>query len=571
MADLPASELRAIARAVSGRDWGRPLDAGNRAGPRRPLDALVGGAFLVVPRPDVLVVDCDVAPDPSGATRDAVLAAPSSGEDGPSSPAGAPGVSTETSPPSAAQRRIQALKALEEALGAVGITPVVVASGRPGHRHLFASVGPPGRHRTAIERWCREAGLDVRTNGVRPPGSPHRSGLEVRVLAPERSVLLEALAPRRSTADLGAVCDALGTAVLSVRMWTTLRTGHAATGYPSASEARMALAVAAGAAGYGPEWLASVLADEANALGETWRARGASWQARELARLWTKAAAWREAHPRPAPFRTRADALAALEDWRAALADAPWPGMGGATDLAVAEALGLLARRGGGVVFVAPLTEIALGAGVSRCTARRSLRRLCTAGWLRQERRPSPTTATLWRLLVPPGRTPTPTRATDPGEEDDISDLGADLARWQGIGKSAARVLRELSGEPLHPVALASRLSSSVNAVSLLCRRLARLGLAERHRGGWVRGRSSPAAIAHLLGVAGRRAADAACYAAECLARRRQRETLRARAQAMRRMTVPAMRPAAPTSAAPGGPQRASRPGPVPLALGPPS
>lgn len=489
-------DVVAFAHAISDKSWGLPLDAANRTGARAAITALAGRSFAVVPSSDILAIDCDAAGDPS-----------------------------------TTHARLEALDRVRAALEAAGCTPVLIASGRPGHRHLFARVGISPRHRSALERWCRHVGLDVRTNGIRPPGAPHRSGHPSELLSPAPELALAALLGPPAPGALATLCRHLNLGVLSPRMWSVLRDGHVAGGYESPSEARMALAIAAGAAGHSPEWLGTALNDPRNALGTTWRRRGALWQARELSRLWSKAVAWRATHPRPEPFPGRPEALEALEHWRSALAAEEWRGMAGATDLAVAEGLGRLAAGAGGPVTTASLPQIALAGGVSLCTARRSLRRLIGRGWLRQVEAPTPTKASVWRLLVPehlerrPGLTDT-MPCVEPRAPDDeaIADLGADLARWRGIGKSAARVLRELGPEPVATATLAKRLGASTNAVALQLRRLARLGLAMRGAGGWARGRADPRRVARDLGVAGRRAADAAHYAEQRRARAGARE-----------------------------------------------
>jgi len=87
-------------------------------------------------------------------------------------------------------------------LRGAGSVPVFVASGREGHRHLFARV----RDR---ERWtarARDLGLPgdairLGNNLIRPPLSPHRLGLPVALLDPTDPVeAVVALAPRERTA-----------------------------------------------------------------------------------------------------------------------------------------------------------------------------------------------------------------------------------------------------------------------------------------------------------------------------------------------------------------------------------
>jgi len=91
-----------------------------------------------------------------------------------------------------------ALDVLVAEIRATAARPVLVASGREGHRHLFA--------RDALrQRWiarARELGLPdaairIDHNLIRPPLAPHRLGLPVRLLDPTDPVeALVALAPR---------------------------------------------------------------------------------------------------------------------------------------------------------------------------------------------------------------------------------------------------------------------------------------------------------------------------------------------------------------------------------------
>ena len=64
------------------------------------------------------------------------------------------------------------------------LRPVIMASGRPGHLHIFVVVGDRSiRERCASE--AKELGLDVRTGQrIRSPFAPHRLGLQPRLVYP---------------------------------------------------------------------------------------------------------------------------------------------------------------------------------------------------------------------------------------------------------------------------------------------------------------------------------------------------------------------------------------------------
>jgi hypothetical protein len=83
-----------------------------------------------------------------------------------------------------------------------GLHPVLVESGQPGHLHLFCRITDPAA-RTRYLNLARQRGIDVRQghNRIRPPLSPHRNGLPVRLLTPEDpQQALAALAPERRAA-----------------------------------------------------------------------------------------------------------------------------------------------------------------------------------------------------------------------------------------------------------------------------------------------------------------------------------------------------------------------------------
>ena len=499
------SDLLALARAVSAGDWAYELGPTNKLGCRYPLADLCaaasvagqgpgGPAFVVVPKPGVLTVDLDTS---GRSDEDAAAAA-------------------------------EALEELRGAIARTGVGAVVVASGRPGHRHLFANLGQDHRAARAVGEWCRSRGLDVRDQGIRPPLSPHRLGAEVSLLShagPQAALV--ALAAEPPVGSYARVAKYLGVLPLSQKMWTCLRQGHTAAGYESPSHGRMALAVQAQARGYSMHWLASALDHEDNVLGETWRAKSHTWRRQELVRLWGKAAAYIASNAISPPVMSRPEALSLCAKWESDLGTVPWSGMAGATDLAVAEGLAALATGAGGPVFAAALTQIALAGGVSLCTARRAMKRLMSSGIVAQVQPATPTRATVYRL-VPAAKPTSPERVGATSQSQPVAEahegLGSDLSRWRGIGKSAARVLRCLSAHQMSARDLAAALRSSPGAVSALLRKLAAYGLATKSSGGWVLGPAGREETAERLGVAGLYDRDAATYAHQRALRAKLRE-----------------------------------------------
>lgn len=463
-----------LARAVARGRRARLLNADNTAGASVRLEDAVasGQAYFVVPRPDLLVVDCDLTGDPSRSAD-----------------------------------RAAAFDLLAEAAERCGLAQVTVASGSPGHRHGYLLTGP-GPSRAVIERWCRDRGLDVRDRGVRPPGSPHRDGRHVAaVISPSD--------PRRALAVLSGPVDTdaatrlarrLSPIELPARIRSALRNGHAAAGYDSPSHARMGLAVAIRSRGGPRRMLEELLADPSSPLGATFRARPAGWQHSELRRLWDKAGTW--LHERPAE-RPAVREIALL---RAAAAGFPWRGQAGGSDLAVLEALAAVAVRAGSLTVGAALADLGVAAGVSVDTARAAMRRLTRAGWVSLVAEATPRTARVYRLSVPDGVSVDPQAAAALGADDGAgADLGADVARWRGLGKLTMRVARAVrAGAGTDASALAERLGMSVPSVRYHLRKLSAAGLMRRAGRMWRHALSavSITAAEDALGVAGKREAQ---------------------------------------------------------------
>ena len=264
-------------------------------------------------------------------------------------------------------------------------------------------------------------------------------------------------------------------------------------------------------------YLQALLEDERHQLGATYRARPASWQGAELSRLWQRAGSYLAANTE----RARGDAEAAAR-WCRALQAAAWRGMGGASELALAEEVGRRALASGRTRVLLPLTTAALGAGVSESTARRGLRRLVAKGWLVLAQAPGPTCASVYALTIPAHEPPETgdagvqrrlDGAQRPVWEARGGDLGADMARWRALGKSAVRVLRELSGGPRGLDELAVLLSVTTTTVRAHLRRLAELGLVTECEGRWQANPFDGDEVAERFGTRGCRSRDEAAYA----------------------------------------------------------
>lgn len=449
MALVMKQERLQLARAVARGSFARLLTADNVAGPGMNLHEAVESeqAFFVTPRRDLLVVDVDL-PDNSRASAE-VLAS---------------------------------FDLLLDAAQRARVPHTAVPSGRPGHVHGYLVVGT-GQNRVRLERWCRSRGLDVRTSGIRPPGSPHRhsatTGWEPDLDAQE---ILTALAQAANEDATASLANQLCPITLPGRVLAALRHGHARAGYASPSHGRMALAVGVRARGGGRGLVDALLRDESSPLGESFRARELSWQRAEVDRIWNKAGVWIEAGGRPAPIERLREVFAAAQAWG-------WRGASGGSDLAVLEEL---VRRGAAVPTTtvgASLGDVAVGAGVGLDTARAALRRLAAAGWVKIVAMESARTARTYALQVPASAI-VPSGVADAvgvPARDALGDLGADIARHGALGKVTMRVARSIMHRPgTAPDELARELSMTVAALRYHLRKLTRANLLARVGDGWT-------------------------------------------------------------------------------------
>jgi DNA-binding transcriptional ArsR family regulator len=357
---------------------------------------------------------------------------------------------------------------------------VVVASGRPGHRHAFWAPSHDDAYVQRVVDGLRTAGIDHRTTAIRPPLSPHRTGLPVSLVHPVDHV-----------AALAALGEAQGATVrISRRMLDMLRLGHETGGYESASHGRMALALAAVAAGAGPGWLTQVLEDPANALGASFRRRDQQWRAEEVDRLVHRA------RQRLKERHSRGDLALVATVLGAARGSAAFATRSGPTDLAVLEGLGRRALGFGHHPVACSVDDAAIAGGVHRDTAKRALRRLRQAGWVELAEAPTATRASVWALRLPPGSSTTTQHAK--------LDLGCDAARRGALGKARTRVYREVSGVPLRCAEIAARLGLAEGTVRRHLGALRRWGMVEPTRDGWVRTARTLEEVAVAAGTSGR-------------------------------------------------------------------
>jgi DNA-binding transcriptional ArsR family regulator len=348
---------------------------------------------------------------------------------------------------------------------------LLVPSGRAGHCHLWTVVADP----QAREHWnarARARGISPR-KVMRPPGSPHRSGLPIKLEIDALEFLAAAQIERtqREHDDDRHRPD----------FWLkTLRTGRCwLRDDTSLSNLVWIIANRAIEAGWSYSRLRAALADPDNAGGASFRAKAAK-RGTEAAEEWLSQFVWPKAvrtagQPSGsdrAPFEDVQEQLAQV---RAAVGRARWPGVAGATDRACLLVRIERAQSCGVRSVNMSDREVSEAAGVSRKTVGNSNRRLRAAGWLRLNQRGGwvadhdPQTgeifdersvgrrASVWSFAVP--KQQVAEEDTHPPRPDPIyavrrggcTDMGssrgtllADIRRWRGIGLNAPRVVEQL-------------------------------------------------------------------------------------------------------------------------------
>lgn len=364
-------------------------------------------------------------------------------------------------------------------LSGKGICPVVIASGQPGHRHLFARI-EDGRLKEEFAGRAREQKIDERRT-IRPPLAPHRQGLPVELISPGSvAEALEALRPTRPQSQ--------SKGRLSSRIFKLLREGDSEGRYPSRSEVDMAIATAVVNSGLSENYLLRVLLNPDNVAGEKVREiagrQGQRAAESYVSRTYAKA---KELVRRSPAFRDCTDARAAIASLEQAVNRASWKGKAGGTDRAIIESFIQIADSVGSLMFQASIRQIAERSGTeSLSTVLRSIGRL--RQWVVRIKKGRHLEASTWQVKAP---------LVDLNENNNISrgserycsyeghSAGEDIWRWTGLGKLAwltwCAMWRE-GGTPREAsvAEIATELGISRNAARRRLARLQRYGLAAR-------------------------------------------------------------------------------------------
>jgi DNA-binding Lrp family transcriptional regulator len=392
-----------------------------------------------------------------------------------------------------------------------GIVPVIVASGRFGHRHLFAAVAD-GAVRSKLARAARRLRLGLRSS-MRPPLTLHRRGLPVRLLAPrDPAAAIQALAPpaRRE---------------LHPRIEDLLRKGDAECRYrtqdgrPDRSAILTAIVTSAIQRGWTRAETYRALMHPRNEGGAKLHDRKrrcgdlAAWH--YFKELWKEQV--RFCRQRPplregrAPHTAYLNAIATVANL-----SLPWNVRGHSMFATLMACLLIAAEAGTANGWRASYRQIAERAGLSFQTARRALRSLRKLGFLWRLQRGIGTRGSRWRLDLP--TTSVTHEHSNPGAEPPGGvlrllcpglTLPHDMFRWRamgrsGLGKGSLRLLALLASAPLTARRLAERTGISVQAAQRAFRRIKASGAVTRGADGkWRPARFDADAVAAVLGVAG--------------------------------------------------------------------
>lgn len=400
-------------------------------------------------------------------------------------------------------------------LRALGLDPVLVASGQPKHRHLFVRVPDPELRDQLAARF-KAAGADVRRKApIRPPLSPHRLGFPVKLLAPTSpaaalaALAAPAAAPSASPAPsrptpapkpVVPVADERPRRELTDnarRLLAANPPGPTATAKGQRSEAiRSALvAIANTGATEGEAWATIT----ANPIGRRYTTGDRSRA--HFAKEWADAVRFVNANPAflaGADVRERVAAMLAEQEAK------PWPGKAGASAFAILRAHAAIACRRGALPYTAAVRELAERTGLSLPTVQAANARLQQMGLLAKARtgrldQQAGRQATAWRLLLP-ARTPAnvadlahTNRTLSPSPRPGLNVqvalrseglLRHDATRWgRGLGKAAAGLLLALEAGPASVCQLAARFCRHRVSVSRQLGRLVAVGLVARGEG----------------------------------------------------------------------------------------
>jgi hypothetical protein len=432
-------------------------------------------------------------------------------------------------------QQVRRFDVLKDELAAAGYVPVITASGRPGHRHLWCLIENAADHKRLADLAKEGLNLSLRRGQpMRLPLAPHAEGLPVSLVSPEtpegalravrRTVPPAPHIPAQRT-GLHVVRPpqptSAPTTALGAKPAKALRHGAEAAGYSTRHGADMGIALSAVQTGWTFEQLQAAYDNPANAGASKYLQLGPAKGLDYLRQTWVKAqttAATRPARPDP---HAAAELLAG---WRLEALSQPWPGRPGATDLALYLAFvqaGLTAPQAT-LTPALSRTEMADAIGQWLSTVNRSLKRLEAAGAVKEHEKGDQQNRTRWRILPPPltgvagplgsqlggQKLSGPTTPVDPAH---------DLFTAGGLQHNGWHLLSVLTPhEEVTAAHLAAHTGRNVKTVRGYLRQFVDLQLAVPFGDGYVRSHHLDLdAAAAALGLTGASAARAAAGAAK--------------------------------------------------------
>ena len=393
-------------------------------------------------------------------------------------------------------------------LRVLGIQPVVLNSGRPGHQHLFAQCGIHLQER--LGALAKTYGIDVRTRSpIRLPLSPHRHGYPVSLVEPA-TVEEAVMALRRR------VRRPLRT---SRQSW--LDTG--VSPHESDSERLQALCLAMYQADWLPDEAYEVLRGKPGGKVLQRYERQGRDPRTEFRRSWEKARLFASQHPR---FEGPQELGVQLVELQGRAEAHAWSGVAGSTQRMVLERLIEIAISTSQVEVSASERQLVEDTSrARRGSVRGALKALQRDGWIRRVTVGSVDKASTYRLNLghacaqndPLVDTPPITGVMNSG-----SFLAHDLfARAGGLGVSPARVYAVLvqSPGPLSMAKIVAATHLKPRTVQKALRALAdtRRNLAVKTSDGWICGPADIDELAQHRGSTGKGAELKARHRAERL------------------------------------------------------
>ena len=357
------------------------------------------------------------------------------------------------------------------AIKKMGYDPVVTESGSPGHRHLICnSISAKGYSelfRTAELYSIEES---VRRNFIRPPGSPHRKGLPVRIVSHETAS--DALRALGSTQIDLRLPDSLNRKIVKAEGVGII--------YKSHSELTQSIVNQCYSLGMSVDEIYNLLRDSSNsggrALQKRIKSKGSKSAIKWLSLSFDKA---REYSIRVNPEAERLDLIEQI------VIAMQWKGKSGLTDRDVILAHVAISRKAKSNKYKASLRAVANLANLgSLMTVRKSQGRLESAGFLRRIGESKKGIPTSWEIICNSNDTYKHIGGCDTNvsfARHSSSEVFAwSLSGVKGLGKSGIPLLDALASEgPLGVSTAAKKTGLARQTIYRASRRLERLGLVE--------------------------------------------------------------------------------------------